>query len=356
MAARLERAGGVLTALEAALALEEEEGDVPAPVLVEHQVDTRRKQKLLLSQLRVLRLLLGVIENPGLPPAPAGLREAAAQARGRWQELKLGYRGALGALEGAVPPTLTQLGKGQRLLQRLRAVLGARTQQQEELQVKIREATERRDELLRRVQERRRGRLGRQGALRSHRGAATRAGASCRLYQALSGVRVLLPPSGTPELELELELELGPPPGPSPGSLPPLRLSHSPRGGVRVLGPPLPLPPPLGPGLLELQRRCWDGWGLWEEVTHLRDRFALDWQPELGLLRVLGGPRGAETLWTLELDPGYPQSGGVRLLPPPEEAPPIPSPPDPPTLTRWLELLVGLPKPRPEGPHKSMPC
>ncbi|NWU88031.1 ZWINT protein, partial [Onychorhynchus coronatus] len=222
----------VLTALEAALALEEEDGDVLAPVLVEHQVDTRRKQKLLLSQLRVLQLLLGVIENPGLPPAPAGLREAAAQARGRWQELKSGYGGTLGALGGAVPPTLTQLEKGQQLLQRLRGVLGARTQQQEELQVKLREATERRDELLRRVRERRQEQLGRQGALRSRRGAATRAGASCHLYQALSGVRVLLRPPGTPELELELEL--GPPPGPSPDSLPPLRLSHSPRGGVQV--------------------------------------------------------------------------------------------------------------------------
>lgn len=37
--------------------------------------DTRRKQKLLLSQLRVLKLLLGVIESPGLPPAPTSLRE-----------------------------------------------------------------------------------------------------------------------------------------------------------------------------------------------------------------------------------------------------------------------------------------
>ncbi|NWR40585.1 ZWINT protein, partial [Tachuris rubrigastra] len=137
----------VLTALEAALALEEEDGDVPAPVLVEHQMNTRRKKKLLLSQLRVLKLLLGVIENPGLPLAPAGLREAVAQARSRWQELKSGYGGALGALGGAVPPTLAQLGKGQQLLQQLRGVLKARTQQQEELQVKVREATERRDEV-----------------------------------------------------------------------------------------------------------------------------------------------------------------------------------------------------------------
>ncbi|KAM4751602.1 outer kinetochore KNL1 complex subunit ZWINT, partial [Cyanocitta cristata] len=129
MAARLERARGALAALEAALALEEEEGDVPAVVLVEHQMDTRRKQKLLLSQLRVLKLLLGVIESPGLPPAPTSLREAAAAARGRWRELKARYGEALGALGGAVPPALAQLARGQRLLQRGKAALGARLEQ-----------------------------------------------------------------------------------------------------------------------------------------------------------------------------------------------------------------------------------
>ncbi|XP_059728384.1 ZW10 interactor [Haemorhous mexicanus] len=338
MAARLERARGALAALEAALAEEEEEGDVPTRVLVEHQMDTRRKQKLLLSQLRVLKLLLGVIENPGLPPAPTNLREAAAQARGRWRELKAKYGGALGTLEEAVPPALAQLHRGQQLLQQGKAALGARLEQQEELKVKVREATERRDQLLRRVQERRLQRLGRQEALQELRETAARVGASCHLYQTLAGVQVLPPSPGTPKLEMELEL--GPPPG-SSHSLPPLRLSLTPSGGVQLQEPPLGLPPPLGPGLLELQLCCWESWSLWAEVTHLRNRFALDWQPELGLLQVLGGPRGAQTLWTLQLEPGYPKSGGVRLLPPPKGAPPIPAPPDPPTLTQWLELLVG---------------
>lgn len=37
-------------------------------------------------------------------------------------------------------------------------------------------------------------------------------------------------------------------------------------------GPPVGLPLPLGPGLLELQGLCWQSWGLCTEVTHLRDR------------------------------------------------------------------------------------
>ncbi|OWK50225.1 hypothetical protein RLOC_00004602 [Lonchura striata] len=303
-------------------------------------MDTRRKQKLLLSQLRVLKLLLGVIENPGLPPATTNLREAAAQARRRWQELKARYGGALGE---AVPHALAQLHRGQQLLQRGRAALGARLEQQEELKVKqeelkvkVREATERRDQLLQRVQERRRQRLSRRETLQGLRETAARVGASCHLYQALAGVQVLPPSPGTPELELEL----GPPPD-SSHSLPPLHLSLTRSGEVQLQEPPLGLLPPLGPGLLELQQRCWESWSLWAEVTHLRNRFALDWQPELGLLQVLGGPRGSQTLWTLQLEPGYPQSGGVRLLPPTKGGPPLPAPPDPPTLTSWLELLVG---------------
>ncbi|NXR29010.1 ZWINT protein, partial [Cinclus mexicanus] len=218
-----------LAALEAALALEEEESDVATLVLVEHQMDTRRKQKLLLSQLRVLKLLLGVIENPGLPLAPTNLREAAAQARQRWRELKVKYGEALGVLGEAVPPALAQLQRGQQLLQRGRTALGTRLQQQEELKVKVRKATERRDQLLRRVQERRLQRLHRQEVLQGLRETAARVEASCQLYQALAGVQVLPPSPGTPELELEL----GPPPG-SSYSLPPLHLCLTPSGGVRL--------------------------------------------------------------------------------------------------------------------------
>ncbi|XP_049649277.1 TMF-regulated nuclear protein 1-like [Accipiter gentilis] len=322
--------------------------------------DTRRKQKLLLTQLRVLRLLLGVIENPGPPsapppppplicppsthktPPPKLLGEAGAQARRRWQELKEGYGGAVAALGGALPPTLAQLGRGRTLVPRLRGVLDTRLRQKEELEAKVREAVGRREQLRQRVEERRREQLSRQGALRRQEGAVQRAGAGCRLYQTLSGVRVL-PPPPTPGCQ-EVELELGPPPG-LPENFPTLRLCRSAGGGLRFLTPPPPLPPPLGPGLLELQGRCWEGRPLWAEVEQLQRRFALDWEPELGRLRVLGGPRGSETVWTLELEAGYPgRGGGVRLLPPPAGVPAISPPSASPTLTEWLELLVGTPK------------
>ncbi|KAM9584696.1 outer kinetochore KNL1 complex subunit ZWINT [Morphnus guianensis] len=313
-APRLERARGTLVALEAALALEEEDGDIPARVLVEHLVDTRRKQKLLLTQLRVLRLLLGVIENPGPPSPPPPLREAGAQARGRWQELKEGYWGAVAALGGALPPTLAQLGRGRTLVPRLRGVLGTRLRQKEELEAKVREAAGRREQ------------------------------GGCRvspLPDAVGGPGAApTPHPGVPGGGAGV----GAPPG-LPENFPTLRLRRSAGGGLCFLTPPPPLPSPLGPGLLELQGRCWEGRPLWAEVEQLQGRFALDWEPELGRLRVLGGPQGSEIVWTLELEAGYPRAGGgVRLLPPPAGVPAISPPSASPTLTEWVELLVGTPK------------
>ncbi|XP_040473363.1 ZW10 interactor isoform X1 [Falco naumanni] len=148
--------------------------------------DTRRKQKLLLTQLRVLCQLLGVIESPGPHLAPLAPCEAGAlaQARERWRELKAECEEVLG---GALPSALTRLRKGQCLLQRLQGALEASLQQKEELKAELREALERREQLRGRVAEQRRERLSRQEALRHCQEAALRAEASCRLYQMLTG-------------------------------------------------------------------------------------------------------------------------------------------------------------------------
>lgn len=315
----------MLARLQAALELPPEDGDVPARVLAEHLVGARRRQKLLLAQLRALRLLLGVLQAPGPPPAPPALRGAVAEARGRWRALKGGYGGATGALGGAVPPALAQLGRGRRLLQRLRRALG-----RPQLEAARRRSQEKVTSLRGRVASRRR-------ALRSHEEAARRAGARCRLLQALAGVWVLPPPP--PGGAAGAELELGPPPG-LPDPPPALRLQGGRDGELSVVGTPPPLPPPLGPGLLELQERLWERLPLWAEVWGLQRRFALDWEPERGRVRLLGGPGGA--VWTLLLDAGYPRGGGVRLLAPPGTEPPAP-PSAAPSLSQWVELLAGTP-------------
>ncbi|XP_069629988.1 uncharacterized protein [Haliaeetus albicilla] len=159
-----------------------------------------------------------------------------------------GTGGAVAALGGALPPTLAQLGRGRTLVPRLRGVLDSRLRQKEELEAKVHEAAGRREQLRQRVEERRREQLGRQGALRRQEGAVQRVGAGCRLYQTLSGVRVL-PPPPTPGCQ-DVELELGPPPG-LPENFPTLRLRRSAGGG-----PPLPDPAPL-PCPPRWARGCW---------------------------------------------------------------------------------------------------
>ncbi|XP_066840684.1 uncharacterized protein [Anser cygnoides] len=245
------RARGVLARLQAALELPPEDGDVPARVLAEHLVGARRRQKLLLAQLRALRLLLGVLQAPGPPPAPrpcvsdppppssgggGGGAGALAGAEG-------GLRGATGALGGRAP-ALAQLGRGRRLLQRLRRALG-----RPQLETARRRSQEKVTSLRGRVASRRR-------ALRSQEEAARRA--------------------------------------------------------------PPPAAPPLGPGLLELQERLWERLPLWAEVWGLQRRFALDWEPERGRVRLLGAP-GA--VWTLLLDAGYPRGGACGSWPPPARSP-----------------------------------
>lgn len=320
----------VLARLQAALELPQEDGDVPARVLAEHLMGSRRRQKLLLAQLRALRLLLGVLQAPEPPPTPPALRGAVAEARGRWRALKGGYGGALGALGGAVPPALAQLGRGRRLLQRLQRALGrpqreaAKRRSQEKVTSLQGRVTSLRDRVTSRRQ-----------ALRRQEEAVRRVGARCRLRQALAGVWVLPPPTGG---GAGAELELGPPPG-LPDPPPALRVRGGRDGELSVVGGPPTLPPPLGPGLLELQERLWERLPLWAEVWGLQNRFALDWEPEQGRVRLLGGP-GA--VWTLLLDAGYPRGGGVRVLPPPGTEPPAP-PSAAPSLSQWVELLAGTP-------------
>ncbi|XP_071657397.1 outer kinetochore KNL1 complex subunit ZWINT isoform X5 [Patagioenas fasciata] len=140
MAGPLERARGLLGALEAALSPPGEDGDVPPQVLVEHLLDRRRKRKLLLTQLRVLQRLLQVLQCPDTPPALPDLRAAQAQARNSWRELKLGYGGALETLGGALPPTLARMGEGRRLQRRLQEAVT------KHLQAQLHEALERRQQ------------------------------------------------------------------------------------------------------------------------------------------------------------------------------------------------------------------
>uniref|UniRef100_A0A8C3SWM8 Uncharacterized protein n=1 Tax=Chelydra serpentina TaxID=8475 RepID=A0A8C3SWM8_CHESE len=96
----------LLARLDEALAFEgptreELEAELPAKVLVEHAVDTRKKQKWMCSQLHVVKFLLEFLDQrdsaSGLEPWWLRM----VQAKQQWKLLKVGYQQRVEAIEGA---------------------------------------------------------------------------------------------------------------------------------------------------------------------------------------------------------------------------------------------------------------
>ncbi|XP_026516702.1 ZW10 interactor [Terrapene carolina triunguis] len=144
----------LLAQLDEALAFEgptreELEAELPAKVLVEHAVDTRKKQKWMCSQLHVVKFLLEFLDQRDSAPfdqktTEAAVRSQMVQAKQQWKELKAGYQQRVEAIEGAVPCVLAQLEKGQHLAQRLKEALVQYEAQRHEAEKKARDARERR--------------------------------------------------------------------------------------------------------------------------------------------------------------------------------------------------------------------
>nr|XP_023969600.1 ZW10 interactor isoform X3 [Chrysemys picta bellii] len=369
----------LLAQLDEALAFEgptreELEAELPAKVLVEHAVDTRKKQKWMCSQLHVVKFLLEFLDQRDSAPFDQKTKEAAVrsemvQAKQQWKELKAGYQQRVEAIEGAVPCVLAQLEKGQHLAQRLKEALVQYEAQRHEAEKKARDARERRQKeqqqleeqaaLLRSRLEAQRQELHRlQGELQSQECVASgwrekveRSSALCQLLETLQGVR-LVSASGD---EIDMELTPGPQPTtPDPQAATPdpqplrLTLCWAEDGSVRVRShsPLFPAPAPCADvrgTVLELQHRYRQLAPLLTEIQALQTRFPIDWQPQERRLRFLQ----PSAVWTLAVEPGYVGSGGVRLLAvqgqhgpgdpgawkPPQETP---------SLREWLEYLSTL--------------
>ncbi|XP_023969598.2 ZW10 interactor isoform X1 [Chrysemys picta bellii] len=376
----------LLAQLDEALAFEgptreELEAELPAKVLVEHAVDTRKKQKWMCSQLHVVKFLLEFLDQRDSAPFDQKTKEAAVrsemvQAKQQWKELKAGYQQRVEAIEGAVPCVLAQLEKGQHLAQRLKEALVQYEAQRHEAEKKARDARERRQKEQQQLEERQqqleeqaallRSRLEAQrqelhrlqGELQSQECVASgwrekveRSSALCQLLETLQGVR-LVSASGD---EIDMELTPGPQPTtPDPQAATPdpqplrLTLCWAEDGSVRVRShsPLFPAPAPCADvrgTVLELQHRYRQLAPLLTEIQALQTRFPIDWQPQERRLRFLQ----PSAVWTLAVEPGYVGSGGVRLLAvqgqhgpgdpgawkPPQETP---------SLREWLEYLSTL--------------
>ncbi|XP_074873628.1 outer kinetochore KNL1 complex subunit ZWINT [Carettochelys insculpta] len=373
------RARDLLAQLDEMLAFEgqtreELEAELPAKVLVEHAVATRKKQKLMCSQLQVVSFLQEFLDQ--MDPAPfdqktteAAIRSEMVQAKQQWKELKAGYQQRVEAIKGSVPCVLAQLEKGQHLAQRLTEALEryeAQRHQAEKAAKDTRERLQKEQEQLEKQVAELQSRVGAQcqklhqlqGELQKQECVATawrekveRKSALCQLLETLQGVR-LVSASGD---KVELELTPGPQllvpdsqlqtPGPQ---LLRLTLCWAEDGSIRVQShnPLFPSPMPctdVQGTILEMQHSYSQLAQLLAEIQALQTRFPIDWHPQERQLRFLQ----PVAIWTLAVEPEYPAGGSVRLLSVEgQQGPRDPAawrpPQESPSLRDWLEYLSTL--------------
>ncbi|XP_048343581.1 ZW10 interactor-like isoform X2 [Sphaerodactylus townsendi] len=341
-------AARLLTRLKDALAFEDHNKDgaraeLPTKVWTEHAVNTRKTQKLLFWQLQVVKFLLDFLDSaPGFQDAScSGVRNEMAEAKQQWKALKAEYQDKVEAIREAVPQTLARLEEARCKAKLLEEVLGRYRTKKQEMEEKVKNAQERHleeQERLRKLCEQMEGRVvEKQGRLQRYQEELQRlqgeleeqelqAGDWRQKAQTISDLQCFLETlqgvklTHVSETDLELELTSRSQPGTAqPHSLK-LGLHWREDGNISLQCDcpfvPLSVALPVGTSgtikdiLLELQDSYLQQAQLLAEIESLHSRFAIDWQPEKRLLHYLK----PSFTCTLCVEPGYPTSGGIRLL------------------------------------------
>uniref|UniRef100_A0ACB8ENT6 Uncharacterized protein n=1 Tax=Sphaerodactylus townsendi TaxID=933632 RepID=A0ACB8ENT6_9SAUR len=325
--------------------------------------NTRKTQKLLFWQLQVVKFLLDFLDSaPGFQDAScSGVRRTLrpmlrlavpedgrvhllsvlplqwgnemAEAKQQWKALKAEYQDKVEAIREAVPQTLARLEEA-----RCKAKL---LEEKQEMEEKVKNAQERHleeQERLRKLCEQMEGRVvEKQGRLQRYQEELQRlqgeleeqelqAGDWRQKAQTISDLQCFLETlqgvklTHVSETDLELELTSRSQPGTAqPHSLK-LGLHWREDGNISLQCDcpfvPLSVALPVGTSgtikdiLLELQDSYLQQAQLLAEIESLHSRFAIDWQPEKRLLHYLK----PSFTCTLCVEPGYPTSGGIRLL------------------------------------------
>ncbi|XP_036609746.1 ZW10 interactor-like [Trichosurus vulpecula] len=108
-------AGEALASASAALAAPGVQEDVSSALLAEFLKDSRKKEKLLWSQLRVVDALQGFLEHVDMPVnTEEEIRAEAGAAQQLWKDLRAEHQKQVEAIEAAVPKALEQLEAGKR--------------------------------------------------------------------------------------------------------------------------------------------------------------------------------------------------------------------------------------------------
>ncbi|KAM8965637.1 outer kinetochore KNL1 complex subunit ZWINT isoform 1-T1 [Sarcophilus harrisii] len=115
-AAAAEASGKALASASAALAAPPaQEEEMPSAMLADFLKDSRKKEKLLWSQLQVADSLQGFLEHMDMPVDPEeDIRAEAGTAQQLWKDLKAEHQKHVEAIETALPRALLQLETGQK--------------------------------------------------------------------------------------------------------------------------------------------------------------------------------------------------------------------------------------------------
>ncbi|XP_070597336.1 outer kinetochore KNL1 complex subunit ZWINT isoform X2 [Erythrolamprus reginae] len=316
--------------------------ELPAQVLAEFEVNTRKTQKWMYTQLQVLKFLQDFLDSvPHIQDASdSAVRKEMEEAKKEWKALKADYQQQVDAINGTVPQILAKQEEVQSRTRVLEEALQRYRAKKEEIEEKSRDAQERHleeQELLRerhqqleqqvaelqdRLQKQQKeleflqGEIGQQEAeAKIWQEKMQRVSDFRGLLETLQGVKVIC----VSESDMELELTSQPQPEISAPCGLKLRLHWGKEGNVTLQSDSLtfllPGELPLGTCstlkglLLELQHSYSQQAQLLAEIELLQNCFAIDWQPEKRLLSYLK----PSSTCSLYVESGYPDGGQIRL-------------------------------------------
>ncbi|XP_032066731.1 ZW10 interactor-like [Thamnophis elegans] len=317
--------------------------ELPAQVLAEHAVNTRKTQKLMYTQLQVLKFLLDFLDSaPRIQNASdSATQKEMEEAKKQWKVHKADYQQQVEAIRGAVPQILAKQEEVQSRARLLEEALQRYRAKKEEVEEKTRNAQKKdlqKQELLRErhqqleqqvaeLQDRMQKQQKELECLQAEVGEQTRlwqektqkmqriSDFRC-LLESLQGVKVIC----VSENDMEVELTSQPQPEISASHGLKLHLHWGEDGNVTLQSdsPSFLLSGELPLGtcstikglLLELQHSYSQQAQLLAEIELLQNCFAIDWQPGKRLLSYLN----PSSTCSLYVESGYPASGQVRLL------------------------------------------
>ncbi|XP_062975583.1 ZW10 interactor-like isoform X2 [Elgaria multicarinata webbii] len=327
------------------------EAELPAQVLAEHAVNTRKTHKLMYTQLQVVKFLLDFLDSaPCIQDASgAAVRKEMAEAKQQWKALKVEYQQQVEAIKGAVPQNREMEEKVRNAQDRClkeQELLCERQQQLERHVTELQNRVEVHHEELQRLQ----AELEEQERQASVWKEEMQSISDFRcLLETLRGVKLTC----ATESDLEVELSSHSQPGTAASHQLKLRLHWENDGNITLqnASPFFPLPDVLPMGacstikafILELQHSYAQQAQLLAEIELLQSCFAIDWQQEKRLVSYLK----PSSTCCLYVEPGYPTSGRICLLSvknqhgtvdvtsykPPQERP---------SLKKWLVYLSAV--------------